>query len=71
MTCRIPTYDCIFLLGMVDVNVKSAKGEHCIVLRWGVAYVGITLLGMAHPIRDNISGTGHASMGGSHSGMRE
>ena len=27
-------------------------------LRWEVAYVGITLLGVTHPIRDNISGAG-------------
>ena len=35
-------------------------------LRWGVAFVGITLLGMAHPIWDNISGVGNALVGGSH-----
>ena len=28
--------------------------------------MGITLLGMAHPIQDNISGVGHAPLGGSH-----
>ena len=27
-------------------------------LRWGVASVGIILLGVAHSIRDNISGAG-------------
>ena len=35
-------------------------------LRWGVASLGITLLGMTHPIRDNISGAGHAFVGDSH-----
>ena len=35
-------------------------------LRWGVASIGITVLDMAHPIWDSISGTGNASMGGSH-----
>ena len=35
-------------------------------LRWEVAFIGITLQGMAHPIRDNISGAGHAVVGGSH-----
>ena len=29
-------------------------------LRWRVASVGITLLGVAHPIRENISGVGYA-----------
>ena len=29
-------------------------------LRWGVASIGITLLSMAHLIRDNISGAGQA-----------
>ena len=40
-------------------------------LKWGVASVGITLLGMAHPIRDNISGAGQVPVGGSHLGPRE
>ena len=35
-------------------------------LRWGVASVGITLLGMAHPIWDNISGAKNESVGDSH-----
>ena len=37
-------------------------------LRWGVAFVGITLLGVAHPIWDNPSSVGHAPVGVSHSG---
>ena len=41
------------------------------VFRWGVASVGITLLGVAHPIWDNISSAGHAPVGGSHMGARE
>ena len=28
------------------------EGEHASALRWGVAFVGITLLGVAHPIRE-------------------
>ena len=39
---------------MSKVNIACA-------LRWGVASVGITLLGVAHPIWDNISGVGCAS----------
>ena len=38
-------------------------------LRWGVASVGITLLGVAHPIRDKILGVGHALVGGSYPGQ--
>ena len=49
---------------MSKVNIACA-------LRYGVAFGGITLLDMAHPIRDNISGMGHAPMGGSHPGPRE
>ena len=49
---------------MSKVNIVCA-------LRWEVASVGITLLGVAHPIRDNISGVGHAQVGGSHSRPRE
>ena len=49
---------------IVKVNVACA-------LRWGVASVGITLLGMAHPIWDNISGTGNLLVEGSHSEPRE
>ena len=44
---------------MLEVNIACA-------LKWGVASVGITLLGVAHPIRDNISGAGHVLVGGSH-----
>ena len=40
-------------------------------LRWGVAFVGFTLLDVAHPIHDIISGAGHASVGGSHPGPQE
>ena len=47
---------------MLKVNIVSE-------LRWGVAFVGITLLGVAHHIRDNISGAGHAPVGGSHPGL--
>ena len=43
----------------VKVNIACA-------LRWGVASVEITLLGMTHPIWDNISGARNASVGGSH-----
>ena len=35
-------------------------------LRWGVAFVGITLLGVAHPIWDNISGAGSVPVSGPH-----
>ena len=44
---------------IVKVNIAC-------VLRWGVASVGIILLSVAHPIWDNISGVGNASVGGSH-----
>ena len=49
---------------MSKVNIACA-------LRCGVASVEITLLGVAHPIRDNISGVGHAPVGGSHPRPRE
>ena len=49
---------------IVKVNIACA-------LRWGVASVGITLLGVAHPIWDNISGVGNAPVGGSHLEMQE
>ena len=44
---------------IVKVNIACA-------LRWGVATIGITLLGVAHHIWDNNSGAGNALMGGSH-----
>ena len=44
---------------MLKVNITCA-------LRWRVASIGITLLGVAHPIWDNISGVGHAPASGSH-----
>ena len=43
----------------VKVNIACA-------LRGEVAYVGITLLGMAHPIWDNISGVRYAPTEDSH-----
>ena len=49
---------------MSKVNIGCA-------LKLGVTSVGITLLGMTHPIQDNISGAGHVLVGGSHSGSRE
>ena len=49
---------------MLKVNIACA-------LRWGVASIGITLLGMAHPIQDNISSAGHVPVGGSYPGPRE
>ena len=45
---------------IVKVNIACA-------LRWGVAFVR----GMAHPIWDNISGSGNALVGGSHPKSRE
>ena len=48
----------------VEVNIAC-------VLRWGLASVGITLMGVAYPIWDNISGAGNAPMGSSHSGSLE
>ena len=47
------------------------KGNIACALRWGVASVGITLLGMTNPIWDNISGTGNAPMDSSHMEPRE
>ena len=41
------------------VNISCA-------LRWGVASVGNTLLGVAHPIWDNISGAKNVLVGISH-----
>ena len=39
-------------------------------VRWEVASIGITLLGVAHPIRENFSGVGYMPVGGSHSGLQ-
>ena len=40
-------------------------------LRWGVASIGkISLLGMAHPIWENISGAGQTPVDGSHLGLQ-
>ena len=48
-----------------------SKVNNACALRWGVASEGITLLGVAHSIRDNILGAGHALMGDSHPRLRE
>ena len=34
------------------MNVNCQKVNIACALRWGVAFVGITLLGVAHPIRE-------------------
>ena len=47
------------------------KVDIACVFRWGVAFVGITLLGLAHPAWDNISSAGNAPMGDSHPEPRE
>ena len=49
---------------MRKVNIACA-------LRWGVASVEITLLGVVHPIWDNISGAGQTQVDCSHSRPRE
>ena len=49
---------------IVKVNIVCA-------LRWRVAFIGITLLGMTHPIWDNISGAINVPLGGSHLEPRE
>ena len=49
---------------MSKVNIACA-------LWWGIASIGITVLGVAHPILDNISGAGHEPVGGSHPGPQE
>ena len=46
------------------MNIACALG-------WGVASVGITLLGVAHLIRDKISGARHAPVGSSYPGSQE
>ena len=48
---------------LVKVNITCA-------LRWGVVFIGFTLLGVAHLIRDNISGTELAPEDSSHSGLQ-
>ena len=44
---------------IIKVNIASS-------FRWGVASLGITLLGMPSPIWGNISGAGNVPVGGSH-----
>ena len=44
---------------IVKVNIACA-------LKWGVVSIGITLLGVAHSIWDNILGVGNAPVGGSY-----
>ena len=60
---NIPAWYC-------DVNVIVKVNVAC-ALRWGAAFVGITLLGMAHPIWDNILGTRNFLVEGSHPEPRE
>ena len=50
------------------MNVKLLSVSIACVLRWGVAFIGFTLLGVAHPIWDNISSAGEALVDGSHPG---
>ena len=49
---------------IVKVNITCA-------LRWGVASIEITLLGVAHSIWDNISGAGNEQVDGSRLESRE
>ena len=51
---HIPIWNC-------DVNVIVKVNIAC-ALRWGVAFIGITLQGVTHPIWDNISSAGNASV---------
>ena len=56
----------VYLVWDSNVNVNLLSVSIACALRWGVASEGITLLGVAHPIWDNILGAGNASVGGSH-----
>ena len=51
------------MYGMVDVN---ASASIACALRWEVASVGSSLLGVAHPIWDNISGAEQTPVDDSH-----
>ena len=48
---------------MWKVNIACA-------LRWGVASIGITLLGVAQPIQEKLSGVRLAPVDGSHPGLQ-
>ena len=50
------------------MNVKIVNVSIACLLWWGVAPIEITLLGVAHPIWDNILGAGQALVGGSRQG---
>ena len=51
------------LYGMVDLN---ASASIACALKWGVASVGVSLLGVAHPIWDNISDAEQTRVDDSH-----
>ena len=51
------------MYGMVDVN---ASASIACALRWEVASVGSSLLSVAHPIWDNISGAEQTPVDDSH-----
>ena len=53
----------IFMCECVKVNIVCAfKGV--------IAFVRVSLLGVAYPLRENILGVGYTLMDGSHSGPR-
>ena len=43
---------CTLHLWITDVETLSLKVNIACALRWGVASIGITLLGVAHPIQE-------------------
>ena len=53
----------IYICECVQVNIVCA-------FRGVIAFVGVSLLGVAHPLWENISGAGYTSVDNSHLGLR-
>ena len=56
-------YVCVCVCEYVQVNITCA-------FRGVIAFVGVSLLGVAYFLWENISGTGFTPVDGSHSGER-
>ena len=69
MTCSIPL-DLHHSIGMLIYICECVQVNIACAFRGVIAFVGVSLLCVGHPLRENISGAGYTPVDNSHSGPR-
>ena len=69
MTCSIPL-ELHHFIGMLIYICECFQVNIACAFRRVIAFVGVSVLGVAHPLWENISGAGYTPVDGSHSELR-